>query len=454
MPGEWKVLNEVKGTVGKVKGTVGKIENFHLRFNRYREWESRNSKSPQKITDYKFENTQFVKELSVINSNRERIIYYWNRAYPGTFRIVKGKTQWRLIVGLGVSHPAETSMKLHYIYGVPYIPGSALKGLLSHYWLKERLYPVARKILQNHANNESAKKEKPISKIYSLLETIAASWDFQKELNENIKSFSNYPSDIIPDVKIVRRLMEDKEFSTSVNTYQTIFGTQNQKGCFIFFDAYPLSGDDIKLEKDVMTPHYGQYYNAKEGSEKFPTDTQFPNPINFVTWSGTFLFVVKSICSEVKKKLLDEVKKDLIEALSNYGIGAKTAVGYGRFEDLSDFTETYISDLEMKQARKERLEEEKRKQEAERKEQEKLNAMPEKERILYQLKKCIEEGVVKDCHNISIEVFNKLDSFAPEEKKAVARLLKSVWKKEKKWSGTKGKQKDRVKKIREILEER
>ena len=34
------------------------------------------------------------------------------------------KLQWRLIVGLGASHPQETSMTLHHIFGIPYIPGS------------------------------------------------------------------------------------------------------------------------------------------------------------------------------------------------------------------------------------------------------------------------------------------------------------------------------------------
>jgi CRISPR/Cas system CMR subunit Cmr6 (Cas7 group RAMP superfamily) len=45
------------------------------------------------------------------------------------------KLQWRLIVGLGASHPQETSMTLHHIFGIPYIPGSALKGASRHYMI-------------------------------------------------------------------------------------------------------------------------------------------------------------------------------------------------------------------------------------------------------------------------------------------------------------------------------
>jgi CRISPR-associated protein Cmr6 len=43
------------------------------------------------------------------------------------------RTQGRLIVGLGGKGVLETGLTLHHTYGVPYIPGSGLKGLTSHY---------------------------------------------------------------------------------------------------------------------------------------------------------------------------------------------------------------------------------------------------------------------------------------------------------------------------------
>ncbi len=48
--------------------------------------------------------------------------------------------QGRLAVGIGAESVLETSIALHRTYGVPYIPGSALKGLTAHYarnYLKE-----------------------------------------------------------------------------------------------------------------------------------------------------------------------------------------------------------------------------------------------------------------------------------------------------------------------------
>lgn len=48
-------------------------------------------------------------------------------------KLPTAKTTTPLIVGLGAESILETSISLHPTYGVPYIPGSALKGLTAHY---------------------------------------------------------------------------------------------------------------------------------------------------------------------------------------------------------------------------------------------------------------------------------------------------------------------------------
>ena len=53
------------------------------------------------------------------------------------FYCVDATVDWRLIVGLGSEHVQETSMTFHHIYGIPYIPGSAVKGVLRHWWLND-----------------------------------------------------------------------------------------------------------------------------------------------------------------------------------------------------------------------------------------------------------------------------------------------------------------------------
>jgi CRISPR type III-B/RAMP module RAMP protein Cmr6 len=49
-------------------------------------------------------------------------------------------TDWRMAVGLGGESVLETDLTLHHLYGIPYIPGSALKGLTRAYVTGE-VYP-------------------------------------------------------------------------------------------------------------------------------------------------------------------------------------------------------------------------------------------------------------------------------------------------------------------------
>ncbi len=42
-------------------------------------------------------------------------------------------TDWRMVVGLGGETVLETDLTLHHLYGIPFIPGSALKGLTRAY---------------------------------------------------------------------------------------------------------------------------------------------------------------------------------------------------------------------------------------------------------------------------------------------------------------------------------
>ncbi|MCS7219857.1 MAG: type III-B CRISPR module RAMP protein Cmr6 [Anaerolineae bacterium] len=53
--------------------------------------------------------------------------------------IFEATTEWRLIVGLGQKGPLEVGFTFHRLYGIPIIPGSALKGLARAYaYLVER----------------------------------------------------------------------------------------------------------------------------------------------------------------------------------------------------------------------------------------------------------------------------------------------------------------------------
>ena len=190
---------------------------------------------------------------------------------------------WRLVIGLGAAHPQETSMTLHHIYGIPYIPGCAVKGITKH-WTVLKLA------------EEKAKKDK-------------------ENFEESLKSVS----DALDNGAYIERNVDSVDFKDLIE----IFGTQKQAGKVIFMDAYPV--DNINLKIDIMNVHYPEYYSG----DKPPADWQNPNPIKFLTVEKTkFQFCLLSR----ENNLLDIAERLLKEALKEHGIGAKTALGYGIFE--------------------------------------------------------------------------------------------------------------------------
>lgn len=130
---------------------------------------------------------------------------------------------------------------------------------------------------------------------------------------------------------LVRSWAEQWEDSVKPEDVKRIFGCQDQPstgvGSVIFYDAIPIK--QIKLEADVMTPHYGPYY--QEG--KAPVDWHAPVPIPFLTVAADqpFLFSLAPRRPGEHEKDVKTAMCWLKEALRWMGAGAKTAVGYGRF---------------------------------------------------------------------------------------------------------------------------
>jgi CRISPR-associated protein Cmr6 len=54
-------------------------------------------------------------------------------AQPDNSKVWIGELPGRMYLGMGEASPLEAGITLHHTYGVPYIPGSAIKGVVSHY---------------------------------------------------------------------------------------------------------------------------------------------------------------------------------------------------------------------------------------------------------------------------------------------------------------------------------
>lgn len=161
------------------------------------------------------------------------------------------KVLWRLAIGLGSPNIYECSINLNRNYSVPIIPGSAVKGITSHY-ARDRL------------PNEEQRSE--------------------------------------------------------------FFGSSNQKGKVIFFDALPIFNSNTNfLSLDIMNVHYKKYYEQGET----PGDWMKPDLIFFpIVEKLKYQFTVASKKPELARRAIELIE----EGVREEGIGAKTAVGYGYFE--------------------------------------------------------------------------------------------------------------------------
>ncbi|MBA3473296.1 MAG: type III-B CRISPR module RAMP protein Cmr6 [Rubrobacter sp.] len=162
----------------------------------------------------------------------------------------EAETLGRFVSGLGGAHPFKTGFVWHRTLGVPYLPGSSVKG-------------AVRAWTEQWSDEEDAAR---------------------------------------------------------------LFGGPGGMGALVLLDALPTKPP--RLEVDVMTPHYGEYY--EDGGP--PGDYLSPNPVPFlaVAAGSTFRF---SLAPRQKgdEESLQRATELLKDTLENIGAGAKTSAGYGTF---------------------------------------------------------------------------------------------------------------------------
>ena len=233
---------------------------------------------------------------------------------------------WRLAVGLGNPSVYETSMTLHHIYGIPYLPGSAIKGVTRSY----RILCMAEDL--KHPN-DYYERVALLEKFDLVEKNEFPKWEEVKKLKVSSPEDKN-----IEFSEQFYKSLEAKQ--AELRELQLIFGTQNKQGCIIFFDSFPenFNAEDsektCKIKYDIMNPHYGPYYTEK----KPPADYYNPTPIFFLALENarfTFYLGAKNrlVALEEKEYLLNKAKEWLKKALIHYGIGAKTALSYGLFKN-------------------------------------------------------------------------------------------------------------------------
>jgi CRISPR-associated protein Cmr6 len=249
---------------------------------------------------------------------------------------------WRMIVGLGGESVYETSITLHHIYGIPYIPASSVKGVVRS-WI----------IIEYFGNPELKDKNGNLIVPEKEVEYPLVNAEYRAYCSEAFCYWFGCPADtekvVFEQKKPKTETVKGKEKYVTEKHKTSLHEIWQQKdkkfsghiGTVTFFDAFPLNLSQKSIKVDIMNPHYGDYYNYEPSNPKFkpPTDFQNPVPIPFLTVEDTkFRFIIGSKKEQLenfkigkKENGVDKTISDwLTEALENHGIGAKTAVGYGR----------------------------------------------------------------------------------------------------------------------------
>lgn len=215
------------------------------------------------------------------------------------------------VSGLGSGHPTETGMILDRNSGLPYIPASAVKGVL-------RLACA----LHIAATDPGAMR----------------AWGMKSDQVE-----------IPDDHPLLRRYFGDTDTGKP----------DGLRGQVVFLDAFPAYMPTIRT--DIMNPHFGSYYAGKQG----PLETENPIPVKFLTVAEGAEFVFRCFVSplpcsgqatpESPARPFDDTDDRTVAALfaracTQLGFGAKTAVGYGRFALAATNTAGYFKGLADQQA--------------------------------------------------------------------------------------------------------
>ncbi|PIE00913.1 MAG: type III-B CRISPR module RAMP protein Cmr6 [Acidobacteria bacterium] len=269
------VYEELEDTVKKEQGNFGLWYNKHISLV----WNKKKQSwvLPEKaIQTYCEAYNKTQSNLKESLTNRHLQQYRFLSQSKGVTCVFQGTTSSRFVTGIGESHPNEISMVFDYTLGVPFISGSSIKGA------------VRMACLQNEVLNADGTLKPQYSN--QTLEAVYAKSSF-------VELFGPWdPKD------------------------------NGSRGNVVFLDAFPL--EPPSLEADIINPHYNKYYQKTH----FPTDDQSPVPIFFMTVKPGTTFVFRFLIKPGSEDPSQTLNRGLLTALKQNGLGAKTALGYGRFK--------------------------------------------------------------------------------------------------------------------------
>ena len=291
------VSQEVDSCIGNEPGNSA---NFGLYFNKWIGWNLRRGVPEIEVSRDKakilgsFGKTR-IKAGQVLKQRHVQQAKYCRAMEKAgwTSLVVEADLVSPFVSGLGMTHPTETGLVLDHTSGMPYLPAASLKGV-------QRVAHIVNSLVDDNGT-----------------------WLSKDELQKlNIIDSDN-------------NWLED-DFS------KTLYGTGGNQdalaGQAVILDAYPLTPPE--LDQDIMNPHYNDYYQGNRG----PTEDQMPVPVKFLVVKPGVRFVFRMMLRlpfgnapvHEQAMLKEKLQRNIERAIEEIGIGAKTALGLGRFKILSN----------------------------------------------------------------------------------------------------------------------
>ena len=224
--------------------------------------------------------------------------------------------------GLGNEHPLENGFAFLNPYGLPYLPGSGIKGVLRQ---------AARELTSGDWGETHG---------WSTSLLLSPASGTARDLSDVFGQPSRLAGSFIRGAGGEGVTMLDALFGRESNNGDI----DHLRGALSFWDVIPqIAGDSLAVE--IMTPHQSHYYQQKaQAGSTSPHESGQPTPISFLTVPAKSRFVFHVQCNlahlnRIAPELAENERwKTLLEGAFQHayrwlGFGAKTAVGYGAMQE-------------------------------------------------------------------------------------------------------------------------
>ncbi len=241
-----------------------------------------------------------------------------------------------LATGLGLPHPVENGFSFCPPYGVPFLAGSAVKGVFRRAaelaGLEEESPWNPVRVWALFGFDATAEWFDPAAEACEgYLAWCAARWSSEVEVEA-----ASWVEVIRPQLPKRWRDKDVREiFRAFAGNGSEVARSVHWGGLLVFHDAFPSPNAEMGV--DILNPHHKEYYSGQSPEDATPDDAENPVPVYFlvlkpgcrltlrVSWAmreGKALVPFRNSWQSLLEEIAEPAVRDL-------GLGAKTRVGYG-----------------------------------------------------------------------------------------------------------------------------